>query len=181
MRYTYETRRLFTQITSCSFEQHIRDYMVIEYADLLLSTPEYWNIACNYLATAGDIGIGRMRSVLLHVGLRNPSLPSQKPADRQDDMVVDQDAVAVGEGENGAEKSSDLDRVESVLRAAEEYRLEGVTKEICRVSKRPRRFKVQVPNHEFIYRSCPGACSMRPGSGLLSRSRYAPAISAICV
>lgn len=95
---------------------------MIEYAELLLSTPEYWNIACNYLATAGDIGIGRMRAVLLHVGLRNP--PSRPPAGN-DDMVVDEEKDA----------SRELDRVESVLRAAEEYRLEGATKEICRVSR----------------------------------------------
>jgi hypothetical protein len=99
--------------------------MVIEYADLLLSTPEYWNIACNYLATAGDIGIGRMRAVLLHVGLRNP--PSRPPAGNND-MVVD------GDADKEDSRSGELDRVESVLRAAEEYRLEGVTKEICRVS-----------------------------------------------
>lgn len=107
--------------------------MVIEYADLLLSTPEYWNIACNYLATAGDIGIGRMRSVLLHVGLRNPPSASPSKAGTQDNMAVDEEAPA--EGEKGTDESSDLDRVESVLRAAEEYRLEGVTKEICRVSR----------------------------------------------
>jgi hypothetical protein len=91
----------------------------------LLSTPEYWNIACNYLATAGDIGIGRMRAVLLHVGLRNP--PSRKPP-ADDDMAVEEDA------DKDDSHPGELDRVESVLRAAEEYRLEGVTKEICRVS-----------------------------------------------
>lgn len=98
--------------------------MVIEYAEFLLSTPEYWNIACNYLATAGDIGIGRMRAVLLHVGLRTP-VP--RPISSNDDMVVD-------EAEEEDSRSGELDRVESVLRAAEEYRLEGATKEICRVS-----------------------------------------------
>lgn len=105
----------------------------MEYADLLLSTPEYWNIACNYLATAGDIGIGRMRSILLHVGLRNPSASASRAAAAEDGMAVDEEGVAEGEAE--ADQSSDLDRVESVLRAAEEFRLEGVTKEICRVSR----------------------------------------------
>ena len=107
----------------CSFEQHIRDYMVIEYAEFLLSRPEYWNIACNYLATAGDIGIGRMRAVLLHVGLRTPA---RRPIASNGDMDVD-------EAERD-DRTRELDRVESVLRAAEEYGLEGATKEICRVS-----------------------------------------------
>jgi hypothetical protein len=43
-------------------------------------------------------------------------------------MVVD------GDADKEDSRSGELDRVESVLRAAEEYRLEGVTKEICRVS-----------------------------------------------
>lgn len=156
------------------FEQHIRDYMVIEYADLLLSTPEYWNIACNYLATAGETGIGRMRSVLLHVGLRDPSLASSIQGGT-DDMVVDQDA----EQGDDADQHNDLEKVESVLRAAEEYRLEGVTKEICRVSTRHDPVEA-LGAHPESDRSCPSGCSVNAGLELLSRFRCEQVTSGSC-
>jgi hypothetical protein len=109
--------------------------MAIEYADFLLSTPEYWNVACSYLATAGDVGIGRMRNILLHVATQTPHTnPSSKPKEQNDDMAVDGQTTSEVLADDDTASTSEFDRVESVLRACEEYQLEGVTKEICRVS-----------------------------------------------
>ena len=54
------------------FETSLRDYFILEYAELLQSNPKHialWRIICDYLAAAGDEGRSRLRSHIVHVGL----------------------------------------------------------------------------------------------------------------
>jgi len=54
------------------FETSLRDYFILEYAELLQFNPKYsalWRIICDYLAAAGDEGRNRLHTHILHVSL----------------------------------------------------------------------------------------------------------------
>lgn len=63
------------------FEMSLRDYFLLEYADILQTSPQahsFWRVTCDYLAAAGDEGRNRLRNHILHISL-NLDPPKVEP------------------------------------------------------------------------------------------------------
>lgn len=103
----------------------LRDYFLLEYAELLQTSPESrpsWRMACDYLAAAGDEGRNRLRSFILHISLGVES-PRSKDADENEIVVVaDQMEVERKDEEERLRHFTDLREACEELRLEEEWR-----------------------------------------------------------
>jgi hypothetical protein len=113
-----------------TYELPLRDYFVLQYADMLLmSNPGYWEIGCDYLSGCGAQGVGRIREILRRTrlglecsgGVRQISdttIPSEEEHDPHLDIATDEP----------------LDTINAIIKVAAEHGLEDERREICRVS-----------------------------------------------
>lgn len=108
------------------FDLALRDYFLIAYADQLVggNLHGYWEMACDYLAGCGIVGVGRMREILTRVDLGL-------------------DGQAADEGKNNSNEEDDtmepVDRFETVnalLKVASDHGLEDERRVICRLASR---------------------------------------------
>jgi hypothetical protein len=113
-----------------TYELPLRDYFVIQYADMLLmSNPGYWEIGCDYLSGCGAQGVGRIREILrrTRLGLESSGNDGQIP-----DIIA-----APGEEQNhqtNITTDESLETINAVIRVAADHGLEDERREICRVS-----------------------------------------------
>jgi nuclear pore complex protein Nup85 len=65
------------------YEISLRDYFLLEYADLIQTTPQgqaNWRIVCDYLSAAGDEGRNRLRTFIVHISLNLGQIKSAPKA-----------------------------------------------------------------------------------------------------
>lgn len=109
----------------------LRDYFLLEYAELLQNSPEarpLWRMTCDYLAAAGDEGRNSLRQFVLHVGLGLDTRGQVKDVQASQTPKVNGDQMDV-------ETSDDEDRLRhftDVREACEELRLEEEWRTISR-------------------------------------------------
>lgn len=78
------------------FDMSLRDYFLLEYADLLAGHPKHsscWRIIVDYLQAAGEEGRCRLKEYIMHIGL-DLSPPDNVPTESMnadDEMEVEDD------------------------------------------------------------------------------------------
>lgn len=109
----------------------LRDYFLLEYAELLQTSPEarpLWRMTCDYLAAAGDEGRSRLRQFILHISLGLETAGQKAAAESQ---------VPNGNGDQmDVEKRDEEERLlhfTDVREACEELRLEEEWRTISRI------------------------------------------------
>jgi len=110
------------------FEMSLRDYFLLEYADVLQNSPQgkdFWRVTCDYLAAAGDEGRNRLRNHILHI-----SLDLEAPKDVQPRQQVPEGELM--EVEEPVEDES-LRHFTEVREACEELRLEEEWKTMTKI------------------------------------------------
>lgn len=140
------------------FEVSLRDYLILEYAEVLQTNPKhaaFWRVTCDYLAAAGDEGRNRLRSHILHVGLglldpkgkgkgkskANGDARSDLTEEDHDmDSGVEAEASASGAdptrkqtSDDGAKSRQRFEHFEDLREACHELRLEDEWKMISRI------------------------------------------------
>jgi len=113
-----------------TYELPLRDYFVIQYADMLLmSNPGYWEIGCDYLSGCGAQGVGRIREILRRTRL---GLESSKGVRQISDTTMSCEEGQDIEVDRAADEP--LETINAVIKVAAEHGLEDERREICRVS-----------------------------------------------
>jgi nuclear pore complex protein Nup85 len=95
----------------------LRDYFLLEYADILQTSPQaqsFWRVTCDYLAAAGDEGRNRLKNHILHISL-NLEPPKATEPRQTDGELMEVEEPPVDE---------DLRHFTEVREACEELRLE---------------------------------------------------------
>lgn len=109
----------------------LRDYFLLEYAELLQTSPEarpLWRMTCDYLAAAGDEGRSRLRQFILHISL-GLETAGQK-------AVAGPEAPQANGDQMDVEKKDEEERLlhfTDVREACEELRLEEEWRTISRI------------------------------------------------
>lgn len=113
------------------FEMSLRDYFLLEFAELLQTSPQarpLWRMTCDYLAAAGDEGRNRLRQFILHIGL-GLETPTLKGADEPRPTTANGDQMDL----ETKDEEERLRHFTSVREACEELRLEEEWKTISRI------------------------------------------------
>ena len=113
-----------------TYELPLRDYFVIQYADMLLmSNPGYWEIGCDYLSGCGAQGVGRIREILRRTSLGlESSGRARQTSDTTTPFAEEQDC------EMNTAANEPLETTNAIIKVAAEHGLEDERREICRVS-----------------------------------------------
>lgn len=118
-------------IADFRFEMSLRDYFLLEYAELLQTSPEarpLWRMTCDYLAAAGDEGRNRLRQFILHISL-GLDIASPKETKESDAPKVNGDQMDV----EIKDEEEHLRHFTDVREACEELRLEEEWRTISRI------------------------------------------------
>jgi nuclear pore complex protein Nup85 len=129
-RYVNRTDNSFTY--PVSFDLSLRDYFLLEYADLLQTNPKHpalWRIISDYLAAAGDEGRARLRSHIVHVGLGLEKDPKGKGK-----VVRNEDGAAEGmDVEEEGEVETEFRHFTEVREACVELKLDEEWKMVATI------------------------------------------------
>jgi nuclear pore complex protein Nup85 len=120
---------LIKQTLTARFEISLRDYFLLEYAELIQTTPQAranWRIVCDYLSAAGDEGRNRLRNFIIHISLQSPPKSASK----------DTNGTGTGGGMDVETSNVDEDRlahITQIREACEELRLQDEWRTISKI------------------------------------------------
>jgi nuclear pore complex protein Nup85 len=125
--------------TDFRFEVSLRDYLILEYAEILQSNPKheaFWRVTCDYLSAAGEEGRNRLRSHILHVGLGLLDPKGKNKVDGASQPNGNGMEVETTHEEAAEEESAEQDRFDhfaDLREACVELRLDDEWKMISRI------------------------------------------------
>lgn len=111
------------------FPVSLRDYFILSYTETLQAVSQYWDLAVSYLATCGVEGFGRIKALVVRVGL------GSSVVEEDDDVDMDGNATTTTKRLKGKGKETNYAQLNEVLKVCYEHKLENEMKEVCRVSE----------------------------------------------
>lgn len=116
------------------FDMSLRDYFLLEYAELLQTTPlctALWRVICDYLSAAGEEGRNRLRTFILHISLELDKSAVKGFTTEPASSAQPNGHSAMDEDQNGEEER--LRHFTEVRVACEELRLEEEWRTISKI------------------------------------------------
>ncbi|WRT67281.1 uncharacterized protein IL334_004248 [Kwoniella shivajii] len=119
------------------FEIPLRDYFLLEYAEILQNNPKYsafWRVICDYLNYAGQEGRNRLKSHIMRISISLDSTQKGKTKQIDSQTAINQDEGMDVEEEGESKEIQEAVRLLDEVRAAcGEFKLEEEFKMISQI------------------------------------------------
>ena len=118
------------------FDMSLRDYFLLEYAELLQSNPKHaalWRIVADYLTAAGEEGRSRLREYIVRVGLGWDDAKGKSRDLAQGQGGAVEDEMQVENADEVAEEDQRLRRFAEIREACIELKLDEEWRIVSRV------------------------------------------------